>query len=86
MSAVQRGAFTHWVLGKGPLTGKSAVVRGPDSTERVDSSQVLTLRDAQSIFREFLQLRAIPARYNRTDVTARFRKRKGRQPAARTRR
>ena len=81
-----RGAFTHWVLGKGPLTGKSAVVRGPDSTERVDSSQVLTLRDAQSIFREFLQLRAIPARYHRTDVTARFRKRKGRQPAARTQR
>ena len=80
------GAFTHWILGKGPLTGKPAVVRGPDSTERVDSSQVLTLRDAQSIFREFLQLRAIPARYSRTDVTARFRKGKGRQPAARTRR
>ncbi|MFN7989752.1 MAG: hypothetical protein U0529_19925 [Thermoanaerobaculia bacterium] len=77
------GAFTHWVIGRGPLTGKPAVVRGPDSTERVDSSQVLTLRDAQSIFRAFLQLRAIPARYNRTDVTARFRKGKGRQPAAR---
>lgn len=80
------GGFTHWILGKGPLTGKSAVVRGPDSTDRVDSSQVLTLRDAQSIFREFLQLRAIPARFTRTDVTSRFRKGKGRHPAARTRR
>ena len=80
------GGFTHWVLGKGPLTGKPAVVRGPDSRERVDSSQVLTLRDAQSIFRAFLQLRTIPARFSRTDVTSRFRKGKGRQPAARTRR
>ena len=79
------GAFTHWILGKGPLTGKCAVVRGPDARGHVDSSQVLTLRDAQSIFREFLRLRAIPARYSRTDVTARFRKGKGRRPAARTR-
>lgn len=80
------GGFTHWVIGRGPLTGKPAFVRGPDSRKRVDSSQVLTLRDAQSIFREFLQRRAIPARYGRTDVTARFRKVKGRPSMARRRR
>jgi hypothetical protein len=67
------GAFTHWVLGKGPPTGKPAVVRGPGSKGRVDSSQALTLRDATSIFRAFLQRKAIPSRYTRTDVTARFR-------------
>jgi hypothetical protein len=70
------GTFAHWVFGAGPLRGIQVPVglpvgpNGPRVT--VDESQLLTLRDARVIIRQFLNDRTFCDRYHRQDVSARF--------------
>ena len=66
------GSFTHWVFGKGPLIGQRITVGPASGSVTVDRSQVLTMRDARLIIREFLEARTLCARYDRQDVSERF--------------
>jgi hypothetical protein len=64
--------FKHWVFGKGPISGRTTVVGGAAGQVTVDFSQVLRMRDARLIIRQFLETRSFPERYYREDVTERF--------------
>lgn len=64
-------SFTHWVFGKGDLTGRNVRVGGTPGTIRVDESQILKMRDARLIIRQFLENRTYPDRYAKQDVSAR---------------
>lgn len=66
------GTFSHWVFGKGALTGVQTHVGPAGACVKVDQSQVLTMRDARLIIREFLECRTLSPRYQRQDVTSRF--------------
>jgi len=66
------GTFTHWVFGKGPLTGETTQVGGDAGVVTVGTSQVLKMRDARVILRQFLETRTFPEQYERQDVTERF--------------
>lgn len=65
-------SFSHWVFGKGQLTGKSTSVGPETDAVSVDESQVLALRDARVLIRQFLETRTFPERYTRTDVSFKF--------------
>jgi len=66
------GSFSHWVFGKGPLTGTTETV-GPETSEvSVDASQILAMRDARVLIRQFLETRTFSDRYTRTDVSSKF--------------
>lgn len=66
------GSFTHWVFGRGPLVGQATSVGPASGPVTVDQSQVLTMRDARLIIREFLEWRTLSSRYDRQDVSERF--------------
>jgi hypothetical protein len=66
------GSFTHWVFGRGPRLGQATTVGPAFGPVTVDRSQVLTMRDARLIIREFLEARTLCSRYERLDVSARF--------------
>ena len=66
------GSFTHWVFGRGPLSGHSDTIEVSTGAVTVDTSQLLTMRDARLIIRPFLELQSFPTTYSRHDVTARF--------------
>jgi len=70
------GSFRHWRFGLGPLQGKEVELgpaAGPNGERvRVDLSQVLRIRDARLIIRQFLMERTLNARYRCEDITHRF--------------
>lgn len=63
------GVPMHVIARKGELVGTTVVVGGSAGTATVDKSQVLTMRDARSIIREFLEHKRLHSRYGYTDVT-----------------
>jgi hypothetical protein len=66
------GTFNHWVFGKGPITGDEILVGGSLGKVSVDKSQVLTMRDARIIIRQFLEARTFPEKYEKQNVNERF--------------
>lgn len=66
------GNYKHWVFGKGEITNETTKVGGEAGQVEVDKSQVLTMRDARQIIRQFLESRSFPERYQKQDVTYRF--------------
>lgn len=66
------GSFTHWVFGKGALVGREVRVGGTPGTVGVDESQVLKMRDARRVIRQFLETRTYPDQYAKQDISARF--------------
>jgi hypothetical protein len=65
-------AFTHWVFGRGTLTGSSERIRVSTGDVTADTSQLLSMRDARLIVRQFLEARTFPSVYHRHDVAERF--------------
>lgn len=66
------GSFNHWVFGIGPISGETSVVGGSLGTVTVDKSQVLTMRDARIIIRQFLEQRTYPRKFLKQNVTDTF--------------
>jgi hypothetical protein len=66
------GTFTHWVLGKGLPCGRNRQVGPASGRVTVDETQVLTMRDARLIIRQFLESRTFPDKYHRQDVTGQY--------------
>lgn len=66
------GTFTHWVFGKGSLDGQMTRVGSRLGMVTVDRSQVLQMRDARLIVRQFLETRTFPERFSQLDITNRF--------------
>jgi len=66
------GGFRHWVFGRGPLRGEVEQVEALTGTVTVDVSQILRMRDARLIIREFLEHRRFLDAYERRDVSERF--------------
>lgn len=66
------GAFTHWVFGKGIPTGVTVDVESSTAVVTVDETQVLAMRDARLIIRQFIESRSFPLRYHRVDISSRF--------------
>ena len=64
--------FQHFVFGKGDPTGETTTVGNTENVVTVDTSQVLKMRDARLIIRQFLETRTFHDRYTATDVTSRF--------------
>jgi hypothetical protein len=68
----QDGLFTHWVFGRGTLIGHSERIESATGDVTVDASQLLLMRDARVIIRQFLEARTFPAVYHRQNVSERF--------------
>lgn len=68
----QDGTFKHWVFGKCPPIGEMTRVGSDSGSITVDRSQVMTMRDARLIIRQFLETRTLCERYHRQDVSDRF--------------
>lgn len=66
------GTFVHYVFGKGPPVSRVEVIEVSTGTSEVDATQVLAMRDARLIIRQFLETRTFPAKYQAQDVTAKF--------------
>jgi hypothetical protein len=66
------GQFTHWVFGKGNPSGRQTTVGSHLDRVTIDESQLLQMRDARLIIRQFLETRTFPQRYHPQEVTERF--------------
>jgi hypothetical protein len=66
------GSYTHWVFGRGAPNGTQERIEVSTGAVTVDSSQILAMRDARIIIRQFLETRTFPLAYYRQDVTDRF--------------
>jgi hypothetical protein len=66
------GSFTHWVFGRGAPVRAPERIEVSTGTVTVDASQILALRDARLIIRQFLETRTFPTAYDRQDITERF--------------
>jgi len=66
------GSFTHWVFGRGTPIGTPEKIEASTGNVTVDASQVLSMREARLIIRQFLETRAVPESFHRQDVTQRF--------------
>ncbi len=66
------GSFTHWVFGRGAPLREPQEIAVSTGISRVDISQILAMRDARIIIRQFLETRTFPSSYYRQDVTRRF--------------
>ena len=66
------GSFTHWVFGRGEPVGLQERVEVSSGVTVVDSTQLLAMRDARLIIRQFLETRTFPLAYHRQDVTVRY--------------
>jgi len=66
------GSFVHWVFGRGIPVGKPEQIKVSTGATTVDTTQLLAMRDARVIIREFLETRTFPSTYHRQDVTERF--------------
>lgn len=64
--------FTHFVWGKGRITGKTEQVSCTDGTVTVDSSQILTMRDARVLIMAFLEGTHMLDKYIPENITHRF--------------
>ena len=64
--------FRHFVFGKGDPTGETTTVGNTENGVTIDASQLLKMRDARLIIRQFLETRTFHDRYTATDVTSRF--------------
>jgi hypothetical protein len=65
-------SFTHWVFGRGAPVGIPERIEVSSGTVTVDRTQLLAMRDARVIARQFLETRTYPSDYFRQDVTERF--------------
>ena len=65
-------SFQHFVFGKADATGETTTVGNLENCVTVDTSQVLKMRDARLIIRQFLETRTFHNRYVTTDVTDKF--------------
>jgi len=68
------GSFTHWIIGRGRPQREPVVIEVSTGTITVDVSQVLTMRHARVIIRQFLETRTFPSAYHLQDITGRFTK------------
>jgi hypothetical protein len=66
------GSFTHWVFGQNAPIGVQEQIKVSTGITTVDTSQLLAMRDARSIIRQFLETRTFPTNYYRHDITSRF--------------
>ena len=66
------GSFTHWVFGRGAPAGTPERIEVSTGAVTVDTTQLLVMRDARLIIRQFLETRTYPTTYYRQDVTERF--------------
>jgi hypothetical protein len=66
------GSFTHWVFGRGAPVGTPERVEVSTGPVTVDETQLLAMRDARVIIKQFLETRTFPSSYHRQDVTERF--------------
>ena len=66
------GLFTHWVFGRGEPRGTITAIEVPSGPVAVDETQVLTMRDARSILRPYLESNVFVEKYHRQDVSTRF--------------
>jgi len=66
------GSFTHWVFGRNAPIGVQEQIKVSTGITTVDTTQLLAMRDARSIIRQFLETRTFPANYYRHDITSRF--------------
>jgi hypothetical protein len=66
------GSFTHWVFGRGRPQREPVQIKVSTGQVTLDVSQVLTMRQARPIIRQFLETRTFPAEFHRQDVTHRF--------------
>ena len=71
------GSFTHLVFGKGQLQQRVELIASSAGHVTVDASQVLKMRDARLIIREFVEHQRLHAGYLCEDVTSRFRRQLG---------
>jgi len=76
------GRFTHWVFGKGAPCGLRTEAGGRLGIVTIDRTQVLQMRDARLIIRQFLETRTFPKQYHQQDVTGRMAERPGAGDAA----
>jgi hypothetical protein len=68
----KNGSFTHWVFGRSVPTGLQERIEVSTGVTIVDSTQLLKMRDARLIIRQFLETRTFPEDYHRENVTSRF--------------
>ena len=68
----RNGSFTHWVFGHAMPLGILESIEVSTGTLTVDTTQLLAMRDARVIIRQFLETRTFPLSYHRQDVTERF--------------
>lgn len=66
------GSFTHWVFGRGQPIGREEQIVTSTGSVTADVTQLLAMRDARIIIRQFLETRTFPAVYFRQNVTERF--------------
>ena len=66
-------ALSHWVFGIAAPLGVLECVKVSTGTLTVDTTQLLAMRDARLILRQFLETRTFPLGFHRQDVTERFR-------------
>jgi hypothetical protein len=61
--------FLHWRFGIGPPCGLQTKVGASQGTVTIDRTQVLQMRDARLIIRQFLETRTFPPQYHQEDIT-----------------
>jgi hypothetical protein len=66
------GSFAHWVFGRGAPVGTLERIEVSTGAVTLDATQLLTMRDARKIIRQFLETRTFPLDYHRQNVTERF--------------
>ena len=66
------GSFTHFVFGRGEPKNETEFIECSEGAIEVDANQVLQLRHARQIMRQFLEDGSFPPDFVATDVTERF--------------
>ena len=64
----KRGKFKHYRFGRAEPVGKTASIRCSVGPIRVDETQLLTLRDARIIMRQFLAEGTFSEKYVATEL------------------
>lgn len=67
-----RAKFRHYVFGKGAPTGETESIACAIGPIEVDRTQLLAMRDARLLIREFVERRRLHDSYYAQDVTLRF--------------
>jgi len=66
------GVFRHWVFGRREAHNRTERIETSTGAVTVDASQILQMRDARRIIREFLEHRRFLDAYDREDISNRF--------------